>query len=224
MMKYRSSWKDPLLGVSFVLMKRNMADLPNVVDLSFRLGARRIMVSNLLPYTEAMKKESVYSKNMTQFNHHYHRIDLPRMDLSSETMKGLNTVLTHFEIPEIAGTQFSAPYDTCPFVERGSISVRCDGKVSPCLPLLHDHFSFLGETRREVESHFVGDLMESDLIDIWKEQEYKELRERLFGFDFSLCTVCNSCEYPESNVEDCFGSEKPACGGCLWAQGFIQCP
>ena len=49
-------------------------------------------------------------------------------------------------------------------------------------------------------------------------------RARLFEFDFSPCTVCNSCEYLESNVEDCFGSKSPAYGGCLWAQSFIQCP
>ncbi|OGN93594.1 MAG: hypothetical protein A2Y88_12875 [Chloroflexi bacterium RBG_13_48_10] len=26
------------------------------------------------------------------------------------------------------------------------------------------------------------------------------------------------------NLEDCFGNSAPACGGCLWAQGLIQCP
>jgi hypothetical protein len=24
--------------------------------------------------------------------------------------------------------------------------------------------------------------------------------------------------------EDCYGNAFPACGGCLWAQGIIQCP
>ena len=224
LMKYQYGWKNPILGVSFVLMKRNMGDFSKVVDLSLRTGARKLMVSNVLPYTESMKKEMVYTKNMGQFSHRFHTIHLPRMDKTPETMEGLSSVFSHFEIPEITGTTLSAPYDTCPFIERGSVSVRCDGKVSPCLPLLHDHVSFLGDTRREVESHFVGDLAESGLLDIWNDQEYRKLRERLFGFDFSPCTVCNSCDYPESNVEDCFGSEKPACGGCLWAQGFIQCP
>jgi len=26
------------------------------------------------------------------------------------------------------------------------------------------------------------------------------------------------------NLEDCFGNSAPTCGGCLWAQGLIQCP
>jgi hypothetical protein len=28
----------------------------------------------------------------------------------------------------------------------------------------------------------------------------------------------------EANLEDCLGNTAPACGGCLWAQGVIQCP
>jgi hypothetical protein len=28
----------------------------------------------------------------------------------------------------------------------------------------------------------------------------------------------------EVNLEDRFGNILPACGGCLWAQEFIQCP
>ena len=27
-----------------------------------------------------------------------------------------------------------------------------------------------------------------------------------------------------TNGEDCYGNALPACGGCLWAQGVIQCP
>jgi MoaA/NifB/PqqE/SkfB family radical SAM enzyme len=223
-LKYRYSSQKPSLGVSFVLMRRNLHDLPKVVELSLRLGARRIMVTNVLPYSKEMKDEVVYSKSMSQFDHRFQRIDLPRMDLTTDTIESLDKVLKHFELPEIAPSEFSAPYDTCPFVERGSTSIRADGKVSPCLPLLHDHTSFLGDTERDIQSHFLGDLAEKGLIDIWNDPEYITLRERLFEFDFSPCTICNSCEFPESNVEDCFGSETPACGGCLWAQGFIQCP
>lgn len=50
------------------------------------------------------------------------------------------------------------------------------------------------------------------------------LRERVQAFDFSPCTICISCELAESNTEDCFGNRLPACGGYLWAQGFVSCP
>jgi MoaA/NifB/PqqE/SkfB family radical SAM enzyme len=221
---HRFSSKPPHLGISFVLMKRNLHDFSKVVELSQRLGARKIMVTNVLPYSKEMKEEILYTRSMSRFDNRFRSIDLPRIDLNGETVKEVSEVLRRFELPDIASTQFSPPFDTCPFVERGSVSVRSDGKVSPCLSLMHDHTSYLGETERKIQSYFVGDIGNKNLLDIWNDPEYRKLRERLFQFDFSPCTVCNSCEFPESNIEDCFGSAEPACGGCLWAQGFIQCP
>ncbi len=222
--KHCYTGQTPDLGISFVLMKRNLSDLPNVVSLAFRLDAERIMVTNVLPYSEAMKDEILYSRSMSIWPMRSRRIDLPRFDLTPENIESLREVFAYFQFFRINGSLFSSQYDTCPFVERGSTSVRADGKVSPCLPLLYNHISYLDQTKREIHGCFVGDLLNEDLLDIWRSPEYKRLRERLFEFDFSPCTVCNSCEFPESNVEDCFGSKFPACGGCLWAQGFIRCP
>jgi hypothetical protein len=67
-------------------------------------------------------------------------------------------------------------------------------------------------------------VLKQDLLDIWKDPQYVELRQRLQSFEFSPCTDCNCCELPEENREDCLGNTFPACGGCLWAQGLIQCP
>ena len=36
--------------------------------------------------------------------------------------------------------------------------------------------------------------------------------------------ACGGCNQVDANKEDCFGSTFPTCGGCLWAQGVIQCP
>jgi hypothetical protein len=101
---------------------------------------------------------------------------------------------------------------------------RWDGGVSPCLPLLHTHKSHLDQRLRESIEFLVGNVLEKDLLALWMDPAYLALRERLRDFDFSPCTFCNSCEMPDSNLEDCFGSSAPACGGCLWAQGIIQCP
>jgi MoaA/NifB/PqqE/SkfB family radical SAM enzyme len=70
----------------------------------------------------------------------------------------------------------------------------------------------------------VGSLRERGLVEIWNDPEYREFRRKLDEFSFSPCTTCNSCDLPDENGEDCFGNTHPACGGCLWSQGFIQCP
>jgi MoaA/NifB/PqqE/SkfB family radical SAM enzyme len=90
--------------------------------------------------------------------------------------------------------------------------------------LLHTHDSYLGDRRRRIEAFAVGSLEERSLKELWEDSAYVSLRTRLLEFDFSPCSWCNSCDFPDSNREDCFGSPMPACGGCLWAQGFIRCP
>ncbi len=112
----------------------------------------------------------------------------------------------------------------CPFVEKGSVSVRWDGAISPCLPLLHGHRSYLDFRPRTSHAFAVGNVNERSLLEAWGDPAYVALRERLIAFDFAPCTTCNSCDMADENLEDCFGSPTPACGGCLWAQGFIRCP
>jgi MoaA/NifB/PqqE/SkfB family radical SAM enzyme len=109
-------------------------------------------------------------------------------------------------------------------VDKGSVSIRFDGAVSPCLPLLHTHISLLGENVRRSHAHAIGNVQDRSLLALWNDPAYVKLRMRLDDFDFSPCAFCNSCQMAESNEMDCFGSDQPACGGCLWAQGFIQCP
>jgi len=63
-----------------------------------------------------------------------------------------------------------------------------------------------------------------DLLELWLDPEYVAYRERVHQFAFAPCTKCGGCEISRSNETDCFDVVAPACGGCLWAQGVIQCP
>jgi len=36
--------------------------------------------------------------------------------------------------------------------------------------------------------------------------------------------TCGGCERFAGNFVDCTENTFPTCGGCLWAQGFVQCP
>ncbi|OJX47113.1 MAG: hypothetical protein BGO78_16670 [Chloroflexi bacterium 44-23] len=218
----------PKLGIAFVAMKRNHNDLPEVVKLGKRLGADMFSVSNVLPYSLELRDQILYGHSM------YHSdlqssiaspgISLPRIDLDEFTIKNFSEGFTNSKIVQYAGQVVDKGVNTCPFVEKASISIRWDGKVSPCLPLLHSHTSYLDDNLRTSHSYSIGNILDKKLVEIWNEPEYIKLRHRLQEFDFSPCTVCNSCDMAESNLEDCFGNIHPTCGGCLWAQGFIQCP
>jgi len=211
----------PRIGIVFVVMKRNVADLPAVLRLGERLGATRFVVTNLLPYTKEMCQETKYPHVLTSlaYSHSISHLELPKLDVKAliEVMRaGLSTSL--------AGGNLAEANDRCPFIERGATAIAWDGSLSPCLPLLHSHVSFLHEQERASRRYVVGKVTDSDMCDLWNAPDYVAFRERVQEFDFSPCTACGSCNLSEANEEDCYGNRFPTCGGCLWAQGLIQCP
>jgi MoaA/NifB/PqqE/SkfB family radical SAM enzyme len=218
----------PQLGIAFVAMRRNIADLPEVLRLGSRLGASYFSISNVLSHTPELAQEELYDQTLYsgayQVTSGLPQVSFPRMDAHPQAVAALAEVMnTRYKV-DLAGAQIAASVNRCPFIEKNSASIRWDGALSPCLPLLHTHQSYLDERLRVTHAYAVGSIHDRSLPDLWNDPAYIALRERLRDFDFSPCTFCNSCEMPDENLEDCFGSSAPACGGCLWAQGIIQCP
>jgi MoaA/NifB/PqqE/SkfB family radical SAM enzyme len=222
----------PEIGIAFVAMKRNIADLPDVLRLGSRLGATRYQVTNVLPYTADMRTETLYAAALNDLiylpSRWVPRLDLPKIDVNQVTRESLYQVMRSGRNISFAGQNLGRANDRCPFIESGATAIGWDGGLSPCLPLLHSHVSYLDELNhfgeRFSRRHVVGNVTERDLSDLWHDPEYVAFRERVQTFDFSPCTFCGGCELAEGNEEDCFGNTFPTCGGCLWAQGVIRCP
>ncbi|PWH17493.1 MAG: radical SAM protein [Anaerolineae bacterium] len=210
------------IGAVFVAMKRNIHELPKLLDLSSKVGISRYMVTNVLPYTPEMREEVLYHRAVEraawQASPWHPHVSLPEMDLNQATREAL------FQAWNTRPGVLFKKHDQCPFIEQRSVSISWDGYVSPCLALLHSHESYLFEKKRAVTRWRIGNVNETPLPDLWNLPEYRAFRERVELFDFSPCTYCASCEMAEANQEDCFGNTFPSCGGCLWAQGVIQCP
>ena len=222
-----SNWAGyPKLGIAFVAMKRNIHDLNEVIRLGSRLGAVEFSISNVLAHDHTLLDENLYMHSLDLVVGQEIRplVRMPLMDIRSDTMDALSNTLKNMNRLELTGSLLNQNTDQCPFVERGSIAIRWDGMVSPCLPLLYTHTHFLDDRERTSREYFVGNIHEKSLLEIWKDENYSALRKRLQDFDFSPCAFCNSCEMANENLEDCFGNLQPACGGCLWARGLIRCP
>lgn len=219
---------NPRLGIAFVAMKRNIADLPEVVRLGKSLGADQFSISNVLPHTAELREEMLYRRSLYESDvvssEWAPLMALPRMEINDFTGNSLFQVLKNRHMLSIARQEVRAGASTCPFIEKASISVRWDGAVSPCLALMHANESYLDNHVRKSHAFAVGSLQKQTLEEIWNDAAYRDLRERVQAFDFSPCMSCNSCEMADANEEDCFGNVLPTCGGCLWGQGFIQCP
>ncbi len=213
----------PELGISFVAMKRNIADLPAVVDLAKRLGANHFSLSNVEPYTVDMAPEVLYGQVLFEALPEGGCI-MPRFDRSGIDKKTMEKMASVFPAA-LAFTQLTPGHEgLCPFLQRHSASVRWDGCMGPCLPLLHAHTVCLNGHTRTWPDFTFGSLRERGLDEIWNNPETRDFRRKLEEFAFAPCTTCNSCDLPDINNEDCYGNVHPACGGCLWSQGFIQCP
>jgi len=151
-------------------------------------------------------------------------LSLSRMEMNEFTTNPILAAIRKAGSVSITRKELPLGADVCPFVEKGSVSIRWDGAVAPCLALLHENENFLDFRKRKTQAYIIGNINQNQLLDIWNSTTYSELRKRLLAFNFAYCTICNSCDLVDSNIEDCFGTPAPACGGCLWAQGFIQCP
>lgn len=218
----------PELGIAFVAMKRNIADLPEVLELGLELGAKHFSVSNVLPVTSELQQEMLYSRARNALAYMdsatVPHLSLPKMDFDDVTRDALFKAFQSGYSINYAGQSWAEASDVCNFIEGGTMSVAWNGDVSPCWPLMHTHISFLHGKPRVSHRHVIGNVRQRALLDLWLDPNYVAFRQRVQDFEFSPCTFCGGCDWAEANLEDCRGNILPACGSCLWAQGVIQCP
>ncbi|MBI5303661.1 MAG: SPASM domain-containing protein [Chloroflexi bacterium] len=218
----------PEIGVAFVAMKNNIADLPRVLELGRSLGATLFSVSNVLPYTQEMRQEVLYERTLKDVayisSEWIPKLSLPKMDINDDTRDAFFAALKSGMSVTYAGNSFSGANDACVFIENGATTIGWDGGVSPCPPLLHNHTVFTRNRERNLRRHILGNINERSLADLWNDEQYLAYRERVHRFAFPPCSFCGGCDLLDSNQEDCLGTPAPVCGGCLWAQGVIQCP
>lgn len=216
------------IGVIFVAMKSNIGELPEVIRLGRKLLADRFLITNVLPYTEELCAEVLYNSVLINVANvpspWLPQLSMSRIDSTEITREPLYRVAREWQ--GIGGDDHARANanNFCPFIEKGTLALSWDGGISPCLPLLHSHTSFLREHKRFSRRYVVGNVNDHSVCELWLRPDYVAFRERVQSFQFSPCTFCGGCNLSEANEEDCLGNTFPTCGGCLWAQGIIQCP
>jgi MoaA/NifB/PqqE/SkfB family radical SAM enzyme len=218
----------PEIGIAFVAMRRNVGDVPELLRLGARLGARYYMITNVLPHTPEMCKEILYEHALADISYLQSpwvpAINLPKLDVNELTRDVVYQVLRSHRNVTFAGSNLGGANDRCPFIDQGAAAVGWDGGFSPCLDLLHEHVSYLHGRPRHTRRYTVGNVAERNVLDLWNDPEHQAFRSRVEHFEFSPCSFCGGCELSLANEADCTGHTFPTCGGCLWGQGIIQCP
>lgn len=185
----------PDLGLTFVMMKENLGELPSINAFADRFGADLINLSHAVPCVPLPQKDAIYDRD----------IPVGKME-------------------RLGAPVHPKGYDRCPFIEAEAAFVRADGGVAPCMQLLHNVDTYLYEEKRRVKRCVYGNVREESLASIWNKPAYAAFRERVLHFDFPCCTVCMGCEDRKTNETDCMYNVFPTCGACLWSQGKIFCP
>ena len=228
-MRKAEHFPTPEIGIAFVAMKRNIGDLQEVIKIGKSLRAKHFWISNVQPATAEMQDEVLYThtiRNIAYLNApHLPRLSIPKMDFDETTYNALFSAFNSQCNIIYGGNNWAGANDVCNFVEKGTMSFAWNGDVSPCWPMMHTHTTYLHGKPRLVKKHTIGNVANKTLKELWLDPEYLAYRERLHNFAFAPCTFCGGCDLSELNEEDCLGNDIfPVCGGCLWAQGIIQCP
>lgn len=216
------------VGVAAVVTRSNVAGLPALLEWASDLKLDFVSIGNLVPHTEEMAREilweragwaSVFRPSSWRPQLHVGRFDI------EETTRPLASALAArglvFPSPSIDPSPWR---NYCRFAREGMCAVGWDGRVTPCLSLLHTHAEFVNKQTRRVDAFVVGSVDERPLADIWSDPAFRGFRARVRAFDFPPCFHCGGCPLTETNAEDCYRNPAPVCGECPWAQGLVLCP
>ncbi len=202
----------PALGIEFVVLKSNVAELAELTGLASRLNASRVLVSNVLPYTEEMRDQVLYGYEPR-----------PPFKAGGWPVKADAWVMWGtLELPRM----YWGAERRCRFVQDKAIVVGWDGGISPCYALSHNYSYFAIDGRKkQVSRYLLGNADEQSLAEIWMSEDYVRFRGEVRAFHFPSCPNCDlreSCDLRERN-EGCWGW-NPSCADCLWAQDIVRCP
>jgi MoaA/NifB/PqqE/SkfB family radical SAM enzyme len=216
------------IGVAAVVTRSNVAGLPTLLEWASDLKLDLVSIGNLVPHTEEMAREILWERagwaSVFRPSAWRPQLRVGRFDLEEATRPLAAAIAERGLVYPPPAADPAAWRNYCRFAQEGMCAVGWDGRVAPCLSLLHTHAVFINNQTRRVDAFVVGHVDERPLADIWRDQAFRELRQRLRAFDFPPCFHCGGCHFTETNQEDCYRNPAPVCGECPWAQGIVLCP
>jgi tungsten cofactor oxidoreducase radical SAM maturase len=202
----------PALGIEFVALQSNVAELAELTALAPRLGAARVLVSNVLAYTEDMRSQVLYGYE-------------PRPPFSAGGWPVKADAWVMWGILDLPRMHWGAE-QRCRFVHDRAAVVGWDGGVAPCYALSHNYSYYAVDGRhKHVARYRLGDIHRHTLLEIWTSEDYCRFRDAVRDFRFPSCPDCDlraTCDLRAAN-DGCWGW-NPSCADCLWAQDIVRCP
>jgi len=169
MLKRKARSKKPEVIITFLMMKKNINELPSVVDLAHELMADRVVATNLDCVVKFLdEKLHIFSCNS------------PKRKFV-EKIEEAKAKAENLKIPFYAYPVELRPTAVCDADPLRNIFFTWDGMVAPCvyasLPIRQGFIPriFCGKQYKIPRLSF-GNIIREDLLDIWNKREYREFR------------------------------------------------
>jgi tungsten cofactor oxidoreducase radical SAM maturase len=202
----------PSIGIEFVALRSNVAELEQVSQLASQLNVSRILVSHVLPYTEELRDEVLYGYE-----------PVPPFKTISWPLRADAWIM--WATQDLPRMHWGADR-RCRFVQDHAMVIGWDGGISPCYALSHNYRYFAIDGREKLVSRYgFGNVNENSLAEIWMSEDYVRFRNEVKGYHFPSCPNCDlreTCDLRRQN-KGCWGW-NPSCADCLWAQDIVRCP
>jgi tungsten cofactor oxidoreducase radical SAM maturase len=202
----------PAVGAEFVVLRSNAEELPELSRLAKELNISRILVSNVLAYTQDMVSETLYSHEPIE----------PFKACGWAVHSGAWVTWATLELPRM---HWGAER-RCRFVQDHAVVVGWDGGVAPCYALSHNYSYYaIDGLNKQVERYQLGNVNTQSLAEIWMSEEYVCFRSEVRNYHFPSCPDCDlrdTCDLRKEN-QGCWGW-NPSCADCLWSQDIVRCP
>ena len=175
--KYRYHSEHPTIGFEFVAMRRNIRELPALVDLAAELGVNVVYVVYLTVHHESLWRESLIHEKETA------------KEIFQSVKEKCKAYGLRLELPHLFGAppraHFSGHDCLCPDPWT-TIYISWDGAVRPCC------FS----------SQVMGNITRQSFHDIWNGSIYQNLRSEIRNARLSGdCGRCHSPHVQSANAE-----------------------
>jgi tungsten cofactor oxidoreducase radical SAM maturase len=202
----------PSIGMEFVALRSNVAELEQVSRIAQLLNVSRILVSHVLPYTKELRDEVLYGYE-----------PVPPFKTISWAQRADAWIM--WATQDFPRMHWGANR-LCRFVQNHALVVGWDGGVSPCYALSHNYRYFAIDGReKQVNRYILGNVNEQTLAETWMSEDYVRFRNEVKGYHFPSCPNCDlreTCDLRGQN-KGCWGW-NPSCADCLWAQDIVRCP
>ncbi len=205
--------KEPRITLWFTVTRRNYRELEKAPLFAARMGAGRVVVSNIIPLS-AVDEEELACYSSEECASYVEKL-APK--LGAELFYAYVEVNLPYMKPSLERR--------CPYAFNNAVFIRWDGKVAPCMAYAHTWRMRLMNVTRRIEAVVFGEVGEG-LTRVWKRSDYASFRFRALVGYMPSCLDCRMREYCEvtlSNERDCWGN-SPSCHFCPFLHGMVQCP